>query len=346
MIKRVAIEPPSAHYLGNELFNPDSPLNRDGTLSGFINLKNELSVFGIDLVTPDMVSLSERCDYWSFGAEVRSVIPKCDQFRPIGAALFEPPIVKPRDYLEWADLLPCFEIVMLHNQPLYDTGVQEVPTHRRLARFQKLYWPFSRDAIVTMDEFFCPNRKNKAVMIVGAHFSSESKSGYRDRANIVTEMMQGALDDYLEIYGHGWDRFNPKWLFNSGFYRFLTKTKKWPSIQSVASKQSSLLQFEFSVVIENDYLSGFITEKIFDAMSAGCIPIYKGAPDVYEYIPQEAFIDLRQFGSVREALEFAQSLSTLRRAEYREAIFRWLQDPGNPFVNENPLSLMKAYYAS
>ncbi len=40
---------------------------------------------------------------------------------------------------------------------------------------------------------------------------------------------------------------------------------------------------------------GYVTEKIFDAFFAGCIPIYEGAPDVTDYIPPETFIDKRKF---------------------------------------------------
>ena len=41
--------------------------------------------------------------------------------------------------------------------------------------------------------------------------------------------------------------------------------------------------------------SSFITEKIFNAIYAGCVPIYFGAINVIQDIPPECFINLREF---------------------------------------------------
>ena len=41
--------------------------------------------------------------------------------------------------------------------------------------------------------------------------------------------------------------------------------------------------------------TSFITEKIFNAIYAGCVPIYFGAENVCQYIPPECFINLREF---------------------------------------------------
>jgi hypothetical protein len=59
----------------------------------------------------------------------------------------------------------------------------------------------------------------------------------------------------------------------------------------------------FALCLENTAFSGFITEKLFDALFAGAIPIYLGAPDVEDWIPASCFIDLRKFDSL-EALDF------------------------------------------
>ena len=39
----------------------------------------------------------------------------------------------------------------------------------------------------------------------------------------------------------------------------------------------------------------FITEKIFHAIIAGCVPIYLGAPNICKFIPKKTFVDLRDF---------------------------------------------------
>lgn len=58
---------------------------------------------------------------------------------------------------------------------------------------------------------------------------------------------------------------------------------------------------KFSVCFENSrdpyWACGWVTEKIYDCLGSGCIPIYWGAPDVTDRIPAELFIDYRSFDS-------------------------------------------------
>ena len=47
-------------------------------------------------------------------------------------------------------------------------------------------------------------------------------------------------------------------------------------------------------------LAGWINEKLFDAFLVGTVPIYRGAPDVHDYIPDDCFIDARRFETCEE----------------------------------------------
>lgn len=47
-------------------------------------------------------------------------------------------------------------------------------------------------------------------------------------------------------------------------------------------------------------MQGYITEKIFDCIYAGTIPLYLGAKNVNDLIPEEAYIDCRKFSSWEE----------------------------------------------
>ena len=46
----------------------------------------------------------------------------------------------------------------------------------------------------------------------------------------------------------------------------------------------------------------YITEKVFDSMFSGCIPIYMGCPNIKEEIDPNTFIDLRDFSSYSDLL--------------------------------------------
>jgi hypothetical protein len=47
-------------------------------------------------------------------------------------------------------------------------------------------------------------------------------------------------------------------------------------------------------------MDGYVTEKIFDCLYAGTIPLYLGAKDIDNLIPTDAYIDCRKFMSLDE----------------------------------------------
>ena len=75
-------------------------------------------------------------------------------------------------------------------------------------------------------------------------------------------------------------------------------------------KRDVLVQTKFCMAFENSrepyYSNGWVTEKIYDCLGCGSIPIYWGAPDIAERIPKEVFIDYRDFGSPTELLKYIE----------------------------------------
>eukprot|EP00448_Togula_jolla_P015076 CAMPEP_0170589288 /NCGR_PEP_ID=MMETSP0224-20130122/11272_1 /TAXON_ID=285029 /ORGANISM="Togula jolla, Strain CCCM 725" /LENGTH=330 /DNA_ID=CAMNT_0010913039 /DNA_START=223 /DNA_END=1215 /DNA_ORIENTATION=+ len=66
----------------------------------------------------------------------------------------------------------------------------------------------------------------------------------------------------------------------------------------VDDKASVIADCMFCVAMENSITKDYVTEKVFDALQAGCIPIYLGAPNVRDFLPDaEAIIDYKDFGT-------------------------------------------------
>lgn len=56
-------------------------------------------------------------------------------------------------------------------------------------------------------------------------------------------------------------------------------------------KNEEIMQnFRFCLVMENTFMSGYVTEKILNAFLGGCIPIYYGTDDVFKIFNENAFI--------------------------------------------------------
>ena len=75
---------------------------------------------------------------------------------------------------------------------------------------------------------------------------------------------------------------------------------------------------------ENAGFDGYVTEKIFDAWFAGCVPVYLGAPNVTDYIPAETFIDRNRFNGYEELYRFLKTMPEKQYRSYVEAIEEFL----------------------
>ncbi len=85
----------------------------------------------------------------------------------------------------------------------------------------------------------------------------------------------------------------------------------------IKDKSEVYHRFKFALCYENiEGLSGYITEKIFDCLVNGVVPVYAGAPDIEEYIPSGAFIRLRDFDNYDQLYEYISSMSEYRYSEY------------------------------
>jgi hypothetical protein len=58
------------------------------------------------------------------------------------------------------------------------------------------------------------------------------------------------------------------------------------------SKERISSQYKFNLVIENEILEDYVTEKFFEGLKTGSLMVYLGAPNIKEYAPAlSSFID-------------------------------------------------------
>jgi alpha(1,3/1,4) fucosyltransferase len=137
--------------------------------------------------------------------------------------------------------------------------------------------------------------------------------------------------DRFHLYGINWDRAvipGPRWL-RGAIVR--TPIARWlaphfPSYKGpVANKHACLKQHRFSICFENAReISGYVTEKIFDCMMAGCVPVYWGASDITDHVPASCFIDFRQFSHIEEMYRFIDEMPETKFIAYQKAIRAFL----------------------
>jgi hypothetical protein len=155
---------------------------------------------------------------------------------------------------------------------------------------------------------------------------------YLERINTIRWYEQHAPENF-ELYGMGWEKSTPA--FNSWgrvkrvISRLRTRLlghKPFPSYRGeVSDKGDVLRRSKFSYCYENSRdLSNYITEKIFDSMINGCVPVYWGADNVLDYIPEGCFVDRRRFKSTAEVHDFLNSITPQKYERYQSNIVKFL----------------------
>lgn len=67
------------------------------------------------------------------------------------------------------------------------------------------------------------------------------------------------------------------------------------------TKLDIIKQYKFTIAFENAISQDYVTEKFFDPLQVGSVPIYLGAPDIDRFSPGEhAFIDVRDYASPKD----------------------------------------------
>lgn len=70
------------------------------------------------------------------------------------------------------------------------------------------------------------------------------------------------------------------------------------------AKLAILREYQFCLAFENSLQPDYVTEKWYDCLLAGCVPVYLGAPNIENYAPGSgAYLDVRSFTSLETLAE-------------------------------------------
>jgi hypothetical protein len=124
---------------------------------------------------------------------------------------------------------------------------------------------------------------------------------HRRKVARIAEKLGG---DIFDIYGNNWSG-TPL-----AYHHRLFPMKPFKASKGSLSgeKLGVLKNYRFTLAFENyQGQKGYISEKIFDALYAGSVPIYLGDRRISDYIWPECFIDARNFESYLELLKYVQA---------------------------------------
>jgi alpha(1,3/1,4) fucosyltransferase len=312
----------------NILFQPGTGPNGGDYFLPWKMLRDEFAKLGIELNTPDMNAGREVAFELHHNAQRKlSEVPSY-------AYLYEDPLVRPIN--GDAQHLRRYQRVFTSNENLVD----EQHTLR-------LAYPNSLNLESTLGfderDLFCVMiASNKALL-------HEDGRGLHVARVATIRFFESSAPEKFALYGRGWDspavlpgslgrikkrlhEWQSKWMPAS-----VDKTP-FPSFRgSVNHKADVLERAKFSICYENSRgAPGYVTEKIFDCLRSGTVPIYIGNMGRVNVIPEAAYINRDHFSSDAEMLTFLESVTHAQYADFQKAARDYLNsDEAKAFSNEN-----------
>lgn len=133
-----------------------------------------------------------------------------------------------------------------------------------------------------------------------------------------------------------------------GRYKYLKKLMRYAPVDSFgaclnnktlaldqgrATKIDTIRRYKFTMAFENSITPDYVTEKFFQPLVAGSVPVYRGAPNIEQFAPGDnCFIDARQFPNPRDLAKYLLHLDK-NEAEY-SSFLKWKQKPLRPRFRE------------
>jgi hypothetical protein len=122
-----------------------------------------------------------------------------------------------------------------------------------------------------------------------------------------------ALMNYLEIHSYG----------------KVLRNKTLETDTGHPSKMETMAGYKFTIAFENAIMKDYVTEKFFDPLIAGSVPIYLGAPNIGDFTPgDKCFINASDWDSPEALARYILTVSN-DQGLY-QSYFDWKSKPFRP----------------
>lgn len=302
----------------NRIFQPGAGPNGGEFFLPWRQLRDRFSDVGYELNTPDVNAGRLVAFEFHLNAQRR-----LSRGTPLYTFLYEDPLVRPLN-ADRAQLLR-YRRVFTWNEALHDRlGVVPLEYPNDLRQRELLGFD-ARDLWCVMIA------SNKALR------HADSRSLHSARISTI-RCFEAHAPHRFALYGAGWDipAVHP-----GAWGRLLKRLNEWryggsakrpfPSWQGRIGRKAEVLdRARFAICFENARGSrGYITEKIFDCFTSGCVPVYIGSPRDPRALPPDTYIDGDQFAHSADMLAFLESIDAAQFAQYQRAMRRFLASPSS-----------------
>lgn len=177
------------------------------------------------------------------------------------------------------------------------------------------------------------DRKKLCVMIAANKLSYHPDELYTERVAAI-RWFEKNQPTHFDLYGRDWDKpvikypYSIRSLRRFSFINNLLYRPFGSYRGEIADKSALLRNYKFSICYENSQEGcDYISEKIFDSFLSGCVPIYLGAKNIAQRIPENTYVDMRKFSGYQDLFRFIYNMTEERHTAYLNNIRKFLSGP-------------------
>jgi hypothetical protein len=306
-----------SEYLKNNSIFDESGLHRDDIFDRFVELRKGFSERGYELSTDDINSIDES-EFVIYSSNMPQVLPESKGKSFI--ILSESEFIRPDNY-DKSKHEYFNKIFTWHDDYVDNKNYIKLNYAHKFPRSIKSGY-----------------QKRKLCHLISANKKpphSAVNDLYSKRVEAIRWFEKHQPSDF-DLFGVNWDKL----AYSSNRLTRLMKKltvlerlvnklffKEYPSYKGkVDNKKETTEGYRFSICFENAKdIPGYITEKIFDSFFAGCIPVYWGANNIQEYVPNDCYIDMRNFSSFEELYKHISNITEDQYNTYIDNIKKYLE---------------------
>lgn len=184
-------------------------------------------------------------------------------------------------WISW-NMEPESKVPLLENETFRSFFDLRMDYHPEADVVCPYYAGFKPDVATPVDPL---GKKNRVCMLISSGVNQSRREEY------LAELMK-----YTRIDSYG---------------RLFHNTDMGGEDQGWDSKVALYSQYKFVIAFENSVLEDYVTEKLYDPLLAGTVPIYLGAPNVEEYLPgDDCVVRADRFDSPKELAQYLERCYT------------------------------------
>jgi len=300
---------------------------RDNVFDKYYKLFDEFKKYDYNVATNDINTIT-KSDIVIY-TDIPKVLPKKNTIEKSYLIMMESRLIRPDNFE--IDKHKLFNKIFTWDDNLVDNK-----------KYFKINYAFKLPSKI--EKRF--NKEKLCCLIVGNKDSNYANELYSERKRLIRWFEESYPEDF-DLFGVGWNEYRFTGIKPIRVFNRIPIVKKimfkyfgefYPSYKGKVDNKFEIMQnYKFAICYENiKDISGYITEKILDAMFAGCVPIYLGANNITEHIPKNCFIDKRKFKTYKLLYDYINKMSENIYIEYLNNIELFLNsEKGERFSSKS-----------